>query len=87
MKRLLVILVAVGGLAACGVDRDGTRDNIVDSFKDNGQNVDSDCVDNVLDGYSDDELTSIDEELDDSEPSPQSLELLDKIFACATPTT
>jgi hypothetical protein len=88
MKRLLIILAAAGGLVACGgVDRDGTRDNIVDGLEANGFDVDGDCVDSVLDGYSDDELKTIDEDLEDATNSPESLALIEKILECVPAAT
>ena len=62
------VIAAVAGLAlaACGgVDREGTRDNIVEQLADAGVEIDADCVDAALDKYSDDELESIDKTLSD----------------------
>lgn len=48
-------------LVGCGgVDRDGSRDNFIDLLEDQGLTADPDCVDEVLDGYSDDELKDLD---------------------------
>ena len=69
MKQLLIALVGAAALVGCGVDRDGTRDNIVDAMQENGIEVDSDCVDEVLDGYSDDQLEAIDD--DETVPHPR----------------
>ena len=88
MKKLIIVLAATAGLVACGgVDRDGTRDNIVDGLEDAGIEVDGDCVDDVLDGYSDDELETIDKDLEDSTSSAESDELIQKILACVPATT
>jgi hypothetical protein len=88
MKQLMIVLLAAGGLVACGgVDRDGTRDNIVDGLEDAGIVVDSACVDEVLDQYSDDELEAIDKSLESEESSTDSAELVEKILACVPATT
>jgi hypothetical protein len=83
MKQLFVALGAVTALVACGgVDRDGTRDNIVNGLKDRGMDIDADCVDDALDDYSDDQLEAIDKTLDDDQSSTESDQLLQKILAC-----
>lgn len=86
MKKIMAMaLVSVGLLAACGVDREGTRDNIIKSFEDQGLAIDKECVDGVLDEYSDDELESMDDELEKNptDPSAEALEFANKVIACA----
>ena len=85
MKQLLIALVGAAALVGCGVDRDGTRDNVVDAMQENGIEVDSDCVDSVLDGYSDDQLEAIDD--DETGTSPQSQALFAELMTCASATT
>ena len=76
-------LVAGLALAACGgVDREGTRDNIVEQLADAGVEIDADCVDAALDKYSDDELESIDKTLSDGESSAEADALLQELFTC-----
>lgn len=83
MKKLLIAVATTGLLVACGgVDRDGTRDNIVDGLEEAGLEVDADCIDDALDKYSDDELEEIDSLLEDGETSDQAEELLNELFAC-----
>jgi hypothetical protein len=89
MKRLFIAMSATGLLVACGggVDREGTRDNVVSAFEDAGLEIDGDCVDGVLDQYTDDELEAIDEASNDDEESPEEAELRDKLLACMPATT
>jgi hypothetical protein len=71
MKKSFTALLAVTalGLAACGgVDRDGTRDIYIDGIESAGFTADSDCVDNVLGNYSDDELKSFDKPENEGTP-------------------
>lgn len=65
MKKILAIAATCGALfASCGgVDRAGTRDQIVKSIEDAGGKADADCVDGVFDKYSDAELEAIDKEV------------------------
>jgi hypothetical protein len=83
MKQLLIVLVAATALVGCGVDRDGTRDNVVEGFKESGRVVDSDCVDSVLDEYSDDQIEAIDED----QTSPESQALFEQLLTCTTAAT
>jgi ribosomal protein L12E/L44/L45/RPP1/RPP2 len=89
MKQLLIALAMAAGLVACGggVDRDGTRDNIVNGLEDAGVEVDSECVERVLDGYSDDELENIDQTLEDGDESEQSIALLTALQTCVPATS
>lgn len=91
MKRILSMagigLLGLGTLAACGdkVDRGGTRDNIVESFEDQGIKVDKQCVDDVLGQYSDDDLKKWDKELDpsnDDAPSDEAADFALEILDC-----
>ncbi|MFN8023860.1 MAG: hypothetical protein U0Q03_20175 [Acidimicrobiales bacterium] len=82
----VTVLAAIAGLAlaACGgVDREGTRDNIVETFTNAGIEIDSDCVDAALDKYSDDELEAIDKTLSDNQSTAESDALLEEIASCA----
>ena len=70
-------------LAACGgVDRDGTRKELVSSFEESGIEIDADCVDTVFEKYSDDDLQAIDETLGNNETTAESDALLAAIFTC-----
>jgi hypothetical protein len=67
MKRIMIIgLAAVSMLAACGVDKDGTADNLIDNIeKQVGVDLTSeqkDCLKETVKGYSDDELKELDKE-------------------------
>lgn len=60
------MMVAIAGaclLAGCGVDREGTREEIVKTVEAAGGKADPACVDGVFSKYSDDELTAIDDEM------------------------
>lgn len=87
-KTLSVFIpfVAVLGLAACGgVDRDGTRDMIIDSIESVGGTADAGCIDDALGQYSDDELTTIDDALGSgSEPDAAASALLEDLMSCMT---
>lgn len=86
MKKIMAMaVIGVGLLAACGVDREGTRDNIIKSFEDQGLSIDKDCVDDALDQYSDDELEKMDDELEKNpdSPSDEAIEFANKVIACA----
>ncbi len=81
MKQRLLAATAVAGLtlAACGgVDRSGTRDQFVEDVEAEGGTADGDCVDSVLDDYSDDEI----EALADGETTDRSVQLATELFAC-----
>ena len=86
MKKLMITVVAVAGLlAGCGgVDRNGTRDNIIKSLKAAGVTADGKCVDGVLKAYTDDQLKSIDAQLKKSDVSGQAGELLTSLNSCVT---
>ena len=89
MKRIITLagigLFDLGTLAACSdkVDRDGTRDNIVDTFEDQGIKVDEDCVDDVLEKYDDDKLNDFDDELKKDEPNEEAVAFGTEILECA----
>jgi hypothetical protein len=69
MKRrsgaLLVIGLVLGG-ASCGVDKEGTAENLIKSLEEgNGTELNDDqkdCLTDVVKGYSDDDLKSLDDE-------------------------
>ena len=82
-KPLLGAAAALTLLVACGgVDRAGTRDNIVKGLKASGINIDSKCVDDALNKYSDDELKAIDKQLGKSDTSGQAGEFLVAVQGC-----
>jgi hypothetical protein len=93
MKRIITFagigLFGLGTLAACGdkVDREGSIDNIVEDFEASGVDVDRDCLDGVLDKYSDDELNDFDDELNDAEnledASAGAQQFAAEVFECA----
>ena len=77
------ILVACGG-----VDRGGSRDDIIEAMRDQGLEADVDCVGHVLDGFSDGALEAIDEQLrEPTSTDPQTLQFLEALRACTPPTT
>ena len=86
IKKLMVVAIAGVALVACSdkVDRDGTRDNIVETLEASGFVVDKDCVDDALDKYSDDELTEIDDDLKNEADSAEATALIEELFTCAT---
>ena len=78
-----VAALAVVGLVACGgVDREGTRDEIVKTLADSGIEIDGDCIDAALDKYSDDELQDIDDALQDGSDSAAADALMEEIISC-----
>lgn len=87
MKRVItsgIAALAVLGLAACGgVDREGSRDAIVESLEEQGISVDGDCIDEVFDKYSDDELLKWDEELQGDSPSEEAQAWGMEVLECA----
>jgi hypothetical protein len=87
MKRTTMLLgaaCAALALTACGggVDREGTRDELIDQLEQAGIEADGDCIDGVLDEYSDDELEDIDSTLEDGGSTAASEELLTKLLDC-----
>jgi hypothetical protein len=83
VSTISIVLVACGG-----VDRDGSRDDIVDAMRNQGLEADVECVDHVIGGYSDSELEDIDDEL--RRPAitdTQTLQFLDALRGCGTTTT
>lgn len=88
MKQILTSAgAALLALAACGgVDRAGTRDEIVDSIEQMGGTADSDCIDGVFDRYSDDQLEAIDAELggDSGSLSEEASTLMRDLGECFT---
>ena len=78
-----VVLVACGG-----VDRGGSRDDIIEAMRHQGIEADVECVGHVLDGFSDSALKAIDEQLrEPSSTDPQTMQFLEALRACTTPTT
>ena len=86
MKKLAMATLGLALLgAACGddkVDRDGTRDEIINQLEDAGLTADSDCIDAAMDKYSDSELKAIDDALGNGESNEQSDALLAEISSC-----
>ena len=81
-------MVAATLVACSGVDRGGSRDDILESMRNQGLDGDVECVGHVLDGYSDDDLQTIDEQL--GEPAttdPQTQQFLAALVACTSPAT
>jgi hypothetical protein len=87
MKRVITLsaaAVAAFALVACGgVDREGSRDAIIESLEEQGITVDGDCIDEVFDKYSDDELLEWDEELQGDSPSEEAQAWGLEVLACA----
>jgi hypothetical protein len=87
MKRLITLAATAAAalaLVACGgVDREGSRDAIIESFEAQGLTVDGDCIDQVFDKYSDDELLKWDEELQGDAPSEEAQTYQVEVLACA----
>ncbi len=91
MKKIVAFaLVGAGLLAGCGdeVDREGTRDLMVEQLEEAGLEVDGGCIDDVFDQYSDDELTEMDDAASESEMSAEMTakmtELQTKVQECVT---
>ena len=88
MKRVIALagigLFGLGALAACSdsVDRDGTKDALVKTIEDAGGSVDGDCVDDVFDKYSDDELKDFDDALQDGEPNAEATAFIEELSTC-----
>lgn len=83
MRKLLIVVAVAAGLVACGgVDRKGTRDNIVDSYADQGFTLSPGCVDDVLDEYTDDELKAIDDAFNDQQSTTQSVAIQQQLDGC-----
>lgn len=81
MKKSLSVIAALAALtlSACGgVDRDGTRDQFIDDMKDNGIEADGDCIDDVFEDYSDDEI----EALSNNGSDDRSVQLATELLAC-----
>jgi hypothetical protein len=90
MKRIITLagvgLFGLGTLAACSdkVDRDGTKDQLVEQVEAAGGTVDESCVDDLFDGYSDKELKGFDDELKKAEPSEDAVAFVQELSACVT---
>ncbi len=84
-----LVFAATAVLVACGgVDRGGSRSDIVKAMSNQGLAADVECVGHVLDGFSDSALEAIDEQL--SEPTstdPQTKQFLDALRDCSPPAT
>lgn len=84
-RTRFTIAAALAGLAltACGgVDREGTRDEIVSQLASAGIEIDGDCIDQALDQYSDDELEEIDKALEEGSDSSAADTLMESILSC-----
>lgn len=84
-----MLLTACTLVSACGgVDRGGSRDDIIEQMRNQGLDPDVECIGNVLDGYTDDALGDIDDELDRPDSTdPRTQQFLDALRACTSPTT
>lgn len=84
-----MLLAAATALAACGgVDRGGSRDDIIEAMRAQGFAADAECVGHVLDGYSDSSLKAIDGQLrQPATTDPQTQQFLDALRACAPTST
>lgn len=84
-----MIFTTAAALAACGgVDRGGSRDDIIEEMRNQGLEADIECVSNVLDGFTDDALKAIDDQLGEpTSTDPQTMQFLDALRACTPPTT
>lgn len=85
MKKTCTILVtAAAVLASCGdggVDREGSRDLFISQIESaTGFSADADCVDAVLDEYSDDELKDFDKE--ENQDTEAFAEFSSKLIEC-----
>ena len=80
MKTKLTAVIAIGTLtlSACGgVDRDGTRDKFIEDFEGQyGGTVDGDCIDEALDGYSDDEIKALSAGVEDERSASLAADLI-----------
>jgi hypothetical protein len=90
-KFVAVAVVGVGLLAGCSssVDRDGTRDKLIDQIKTElGVDVDKDCVDGVFDGYSDDEIEAIYDSANKGDATAENVvDFFTKVGLCVSATT
>jgi hypothetical protein len=84
-----VTLTSAALLVACGgVDRGGSREDIIEAMRNQGIEADVECVGHVLDGFSDSALKDIDDELrEPSSTDPQTMQFLEALRACTPPTT
>lgn len=93
-SRAAAVVAAVLSLsllgAACSkkVDRDGTKKLMLQQLKDSGVSDETaTCVANVLDEFSDDELTKLNDEFEkntNAEPSALAKTFQEKTVSCAT---
>lgn len=90
-KFVAVAVVGMGLLAGCSssVDRDGTRDKLIDQIKTElGVDVDKDCVDGVFDGYSDDEIEAIYDSANKGDATAENVvDFFTKVGQCVSATT
>ena len=82
--RIIAATAALGlTLVACGgVDREGTRDKLIESVEASGGTADPDCVDAALDKYDDDTLEEIDKAVAAEEPTPEATALMTELIGC-----
>lgn len=88
MKKTCTILLALGVIASCGggVDREGSRDLFISQIESaTGFSADADCVDAVLDQYSDDELKEFDDA--DNQDTAEFEEFSNKLIECVDLTS
>lgn len=86
-QRTFSISVAVTALAlaACGgVDREGTRDQLIRDVAGQGGLVDGDCVDTVFEDYTDDDIIALSEVSSASEITPNIEQFQIDLQGCIT---
>jgi hypothetical protein len=87
-SSLIVLAMAIGLVACGGVDRGGSRSDIIEAMRNQGLEADVECVGHVLDGFSDSALKAINQQLrEPASTDPQTLQFLDALRACTSTTT
>jgi hypothetical protein len=83
-KAIATTVVAVAVLAGCGgVDRSGSRDQILQELAPNATADEKKCVDGVMKDYSDSELKAIDKIAEDVATSdPKVIDFRKKVIGC-----
>jgi hypothetical protein len=69
-SRAIIAAAMICGIAACGVDKDGTADNLVNELRDAGLTISdeaADCIKDVVKDYSDDDLRALSENTADAD--------------------
>lgn len=88
MRKIIALAIpalSIVGLAACGgVDRDGSREQFIEAIESAGGTADGDCVDEVLDQYSDDELLDMEDQAESGDLSDEAMAMMTELQACIT---